>query len=523
MAKRDAHSTKAKRVFISYRHVSPDQELALLLASVLEERGYTVFIDRKMRIGDKWAKEIEQQLRSATFFVVLLSKESILSDMVRQEAALAHQLSKEPDSVFRILPIRVAFKGALPYDLGAYLDGIQYGIWQPDEPMEGIADQLVQAMSRNEPLPQVVPDDEENAAALQVLYEATEKRGAPLPSADPRIVDLPPVEGGAEQPGSPFYIIRESDDELFEQVRGEGTTTVVRGARQMGKSSLLARAHLQAGENGDRSCYIDFQRMEEHILDTLDSLYRDLAFRIARTFRLKQSPAEIWADHLGPKDNLSDFVSSVLEETDKRIVLLLDEADRIFGYPYRDDFFALIRAWHNERALTQSWEQLNLVIAHSTEPALWIADLNQSPFNVGHKIELREFSSVDLNVLNRRHGGPLKSDDEIKRLWELVSGHPFLTRLAFHAMVTRKWRMSELEAAATGEQSPFMDHLHRFSWTLTQKPECRSALTQVAKHGRCDDEGLFMKLKAVGLIKGVDRMHASWRCRLYADYFKRHL
>ena len=26
-----------------------------------------------------------------------------------------------------------------------------------------------------------------------------------------------------------------------------------------------------------------------------------------------------------------------------------------------------------------------------------------------------------------------------------------------------------------------------------------------------------------GLIRGEDRMHVEWRCRLYADYFKRHL
>ena len=108
-----------KNVFISYKHVKPDEELALTLEQELAHSGCQVFIDRKMLVGTNWSAEIDRQLRAAKFFVVLLSADSIRSDMVRQEIKLAHELLT--NGSLRILPIRVDYTGALPYDLGLSL------------------------------------------------------------------------------------------------------------------------------------------------------------------------------------------------------------------------------------------------------------------------------------------------------------------------------------------------------------------------------------------------------------------
>src|SRR5262245_59068965 len=107
-------------IFISYRHVQPDERLAAELAAYLEGRGVTCFIDTGMQIGVRWIEEIDRQVRACHSMVVFLSVESIRSDMVRKEVAVAHHLGK------KIFPVRVDYDGALPYDLGAYLDPIQY-------------------------------------------------------------------------------------------------------------------------------------------------------------------------------------------------------------------------------------------------------------------------------------------------------------------------------------------------------------------------------------------------------------
>lgn len=84
-------------VFISYRHVAPDQDLAHFIEQALKERGQRVFVDTQMLVGTRWVDEIERQLRTADFFVVLLSSESIRSEMVRWEVKLAHQLARQEE------------------------------------------------------------------------------------------------------------------------------------------------------------------------------------------------------------------------------------------------------------------------------------------------------------------------------------------------------------------------------------------------------------------------------------------
>jgi hypothetical protein len=100
-----------KNVFISYRHVEPDQSLAQSIEQCLTERRLKVFVDTKILVGTPWADEIDRQIRAAQFFVVLISQHSILSDMVRREIKLAHDLSQRPVDPLKILPIRVAFDG----------------------------------------------------------------------------------------------------------------------------------------------------------------------------------------------------------------------------------------------------------------------------------------------------------------------------------------------------------------------------------------------------------------------------
>ncbi|MDP9121697.1 MAG: toll/interleukin-1 receptor domain-containing protein, partial [Acidobacteriota bacterium] len=134
------------RVFISYRHTPPDEALAGELEAFLSREGLEVFLDRRMLVGTDWVAEIDRRLRAATDFVVLLSADSILSDMLRQEVKLAHQLSR--DGGLKILPIRIGFDGGLPYDLGAYLNRLQYAPWKPGQDVEPLCHQLLAAIRR---------------------------------------------------------------------------------------------------------------------------------------------------------------------------------------------------------------------------------------------------------------------------------------------------------------------------------------------------------------------------------------
>ena len=510
------------KVFISYRHTNPDERLAVSLANRLQANSVSVFIDRQILIGTKWVDEIERQLRSSNFLVVLLSKESIRSAMVRQEVKLAHELSRQPGNNFKILPIRVNFPGALPYDLGAYLDPIHYATWKDDEPDDAVCDQILAAINHSTALPQAgAAEDEERApSAIQYLAEATEAAGAPLPAADPRFM----LESGAVKFDSPYYIRRDSDEEFEKLIWSSGQTIIIKAPRQFGKSSLLSRADVLAAQNQQRAFYLDFQFVDSKHLESLDGLMLYIARKLARHFKSLIKPDQFWDDDLGAKDNITDFIEeALLAEASSPILFLLDEADRLFNSSFRDDFFSTVRGWHNLRARNSLWNNLNLVIAHSTEPSLWIQDITQSPFNVGARIRLDGFDSDQLSTLNFKYGKPLKTPDEIQSLLDLVDGHPFLVRQALYVLFSNQWSMPRLESEAINDTGPFGDHLRGFLWRLQDNKDLKASVIQILRNGQCDDEKHFQRLSAAGLARGETRNEARMRCQLYHDYFSKHL
>jgi hypothetical protein len=317
---------------------------------------------------------------------------------------------------------------------------------------------------------------------------------------------------------------RPADAELEKQVPLKGTTSIIKGPRQIGKSSLLARALAQAAKEGQKSCLIDFQLIPTSEFESLERLLKHLARKIAGGLNTIEKPKDKWDEDLDPMDNLSSFIQeAVLAQEKQPVFLALDEADRVFRFPYRDDFFSLIRGWHNNRATNDLWCNLNLVIAHSTEPSLWIQDVNRSPFNVGLCLWLDDFTLAHVAQLNAMHGNPLKSESELDGLMELVSGHPYLLRQSLYALSKNKWDLIKLKAEAVKENGPFGDHLRQWVWRLRDNKELQKELKNVQDHNRCTDEGNFQRLKAAGLVKGERRTEVRMRCRLYELYFKDHL
>lgn len=509
------------KVFVSYHHTFPDEELAQEIESLLTRHDLEVFLDTKIQVGLRWVEEIECQLQSSQYFVVLLSADSIRSDMVRREIKMAYQM--ERNGKMRLLPVRLAFDGELPYDLGAYLDPFQYARWENGAPFGPICQRLLAAILENQALPEPARGEhgdagDDDEVALTALAEATEKTGAPLPVADPRL------ETGTLDPSSPFYVKRPEDATIESFVGLEGETVVIKAPRQFGKSSLMARARSLARDKGQRTCIIDFQLIDEEHLADLASLCRYLAHKMARAFRTSVRPDDVWDDHLGPKESLSDFLEdAILAQDGGPVLLCLDEADRIFDRPYREDFFSGVRGWHNKRATSPAWKNLNLVIVHSTDPALWIENLNQSPFNVGERLRLQPFDASHLADLNRRHGEPLKSAGEIEGLRQLVGGQPYLSRQAFYAMAHDGQSLRDLERAAPENRGPFGDHMRQHLSRLRREERGLRALRHVLQKGSCADEQDFERLVAAGLVRGRNRHSVTPACDLYERYLRRHL
>jgi hypothetical protein len=500
-------------IFISYkRNVTPDEALAKQLYAALAQAGHKAFLDQTMPVGVEWAREIEQQIDDCDFLVVLLSPASVQSEMVAKEVDYAAKRYQRTGRS-RLLPVRVSYDQALPYPLSHHLDHIQQTSWAQAEDTERLIGQLLGAVSHFAPLPGPPP-----ALAPRMADGITPPRSA----ADPRFVESLRDPSGATRLKSEFYLQREGDERLHRELgKAYGTTTTIRAPRQTGKSSLLIRGVAQAQAQGSRAALIDLQPADETYFESLDSFLRYFVTAMLAKLRLDTTEIEkAWRSALGASDKATYVLEDhILTQFDGKIILAIDEADRLLRTSFHDSFFGLLRFWHNSRAMNELWEKLDILMVISTEPHLLIKDVAQSPFNVGVRIVLSDFDQEQVADMNRRYRSPL-DQSELADAMDFLNGHPYLTRKAMYTMVTEGRSWSQIKQLAGTHHGLFADHLKRYLWLLHDQPELRDALKQIIAHRHCPDEALFYRLSQAGLVKGDDSRDCSCRCRLYESYLK---
>src|SRR5207247_8134091 len=135
---------------------------------------------------------------------------------------------------------------------------------------------------------------------------------------------LEPV-GGAVPLGSPFYVSRPADLEFREAVQRGDSIVLVKGARQVGKTSLLARELQQAREAGARVVFTDFQVLSEAHLVSAEALFHVLGAWIAEQLELEVLPSHVWDSGGGPGLNFRRTMRrEVLPRVETRLVWGLD-------------------------------------------------------------------------------------------------------------------------------------------------------------------------------------------------------
>jgi tetratricopeptide (TPR) repeat protein len=366
---------------------------------------------------------------------------------------------------------------------------------------------------------------------FQRLLVSTAARGAALPPPAPEVTlkvsetQAAEPTGGAVPLTSPFYVTRPADVEFQAALVRQDSIVLVKGPRQVGKTSLLARALQACRLAGARVVLTDFQKLTAEQLGASELLFLTLAEMLVDQLELDASAASFWQPHRGWNVNFERFIRRVvLPASPAPLVWGLDEVDRLFGQPHASEVFGLFRSWHNERSLDPSgpWRMLTLAIAYATEAHLFITDLNQSPFNVGTRLVLEDFDRDQVEELNRRHGSPLCGPADMRRFIALVGGHPYLVRCALYQMHQRSASLEELEAKAASHEGAFGDHLRRLRHSLSQDPGLVSAVRCLLEGSAIPDEDSFVRLRSAGVLVGTEQA-PSFRCGLYRAYFARRL
>jgi len=481
-------------VLLYRRNVQPDEQILQLLEKQLVRNGCKIFVDRHMTIGVEWAREIESRIAKADAVIPLLSATSVQSEMLSYEIQVAYECAQKQGGKPRLLPVRVNFEGGLPDSMGGILDGIHYASWTRPKDDESLVSGIL--------------------ASLQTP-----------PQKFMRAIKLESV-GGALPLSSPFYIVRPTDKDFYSAISRNDSIVLVKGARQMGKTSLMARGLQAARKVGAKIVLTDFQKLNFAHLQSAETLFLALAEALAEQLDLNTNLEQVWNSRKGPSMNFERFLRrEILANTPSRLVWGMDEVDRLFSCSFGSEVFGLFRSWYNERALDPEgpWQKLTLAIAYATEAHLFITDVNQSPFNVGTRIGLADFTPEQVRELNGRYGAPLKTTEEVDQFFQLLSGQPYLTQRGLHEIVAHDLDYRTFAAKATQDEGPYGDHLRRILVSLVQDAPLCEIVRSVLSGRHSSTPEAFYRLRSSGIMSGESARDMKPRCQLYEIYLSRHL
>src|SRR5205085_9908224 len=86
----------------------------------------------------------------------------------------------------------------------------------------------------------------------------------------------------------------------------------------------------------------------------------------------------------------------VLKGRPGRLVIFVDEIDAVRSLPFSaDEFFAGIRECYNRRAEDPDFQRLAFCLLGVATPADLIRDSRTTPFNIGMRIELTDFTEAE--------------------------------------------------------------------------------------------------------------------------------
>ena len=291
----------------------------------------------------------------------------------------------------------------------------------------------------------------------------------------------------------------------------------------MGKTSLMMRILVHAQSQNYQTVYLNLSSVNKSVIQNLDKFLRWLCVQVCRQLKLENQLEDYWdTDIWGSNDNCTIYFEEyLLPQINCPLVLGLDNIDRLFPYSeVIEDFLAMLRSWHEKGKIAQLWEQLRLVVVHSTEVYIPL-DINQSPFNVGVPVELPEFDQHQVYALASIHG--LNWDDtDVGKLMGMVCAHPYLVRLAVYEIASGKVTLEKLVQDAPTEAGIYSNHLRRHLEALQQVPDLATAMKQVVTSTEpveLDSLHIY-KLHNMGLVQRKGNQVVP-RCNLYREYFQR--
>lgn len=226
-----------------------------------------------------------------------------------------------------------------------------------------------------------------------------------------------------------LYVERAADRQLRQIIEDMGRPGYVLVARQMGKTNLLLSMKQKHEAAGDIVVYIDLSNR----FNSARSCLRNVIDVIIETNNSSIGHLEerIYKDreqiNVEPSTEFSRHIRLILKNNEeKKLIIVLDEIDSLINSGYSDVILSQIRSTYFMRVNFPEYNRLTYVLSGVAEPTDLIKDKNISPFNIGEKIYLEDFSLEECKELNKN--SKLNLNDEcMESIFSWSSGHPRMT------------------------------------------------------------------------------------------------
>ena len=238
------------------------------------------------------------------------------------------------------------------------------------------------------------------------------------------------VIGGTLRLDAPSYVERNADKDLLDGLIASEFCYVLT-SRQMGKSSLMVRTANKLRERGVHVVVLDLSAVGQNV--TRDQWYNGLLASMGDQLGVEDELDEFWKAHqeLSPVQRwFYALAKVVLGRRSGPVTVFIDEIDVVRSLPFStDEFFAAIRECYNRRAGDAKFCRLTFCLLGVATPSDLVRNTNITPFNIGRRIELDDFTLEDAKPLARGlHTESPRAAQLLERVLYWTSGHPYLTQ-----------------------------------------------------------------------------------------------
>lgn len=244
------------------------------------------------------------------------------------------------------------------------------------------------------------------------------------------------ITGGTLPLAAESYVVRQADAQLFDGLR-RGEFCYVLDTRQMGKSSLMVRTARRLKEEGRRVVVLDLTALGQNL--SVEQWYAGLLGRTAAQTGQMAELLAFWKEHrdLGPMQRFLEALRQVLltpppgADSAADLILFVDEIDAVRSLPFSaDEFFGGIRECYNRRPQDPEFARLTFCLLGVAAPTDLVRDTRLSPFNIGRRIELRDFTPAEAGPLagGLARGGAGRALRLLRRILFWTDGHPYMTQ-----------------------------------------------------------------------------------------------